>query len=288
VSAEAVGEQSDAAVEVIRGALAHAQILGLYLYGSAAAGGLRPDSDLDLFVVTDRRVTATEKARIVDGLLPISDRKTRPPAWRPIEVTIVAQPEVRPWRYPARMELQFGEWLRDALVSGAVEPEPPENPDLAVLITMVRQTSRALIGPPTTDVLDAVPRADLERAMLDGLPSLMSDLADDTRNVLLTLARIWTTVATEEIRSKDEAADWVLSRLPEADRPTLARARDLYRAGGYGDPWDEGAVRSLAERLVSQIMAAARQSDGRHQGGEPGSKPTTRGATARQSSGPER
>ncbi len=172
-------------------------------------------------------------------------------------MTIVAQPEVRPWRYPARMELQYGEWLRDALLSGAVEPEPAENPDLAVLITMVRQTSRALIGPAATEILDAVPRADLVRAMLDGLPSLMSDLADDTRNVLLTLARIWTTVATGEIRSKDEAADWVLSRLPEADRPMLARARDLYRTGGYGDPWDEGAVRPLAERLVSEIIAAA-------------------------------
>ena len=85
----------------------------------------------------------------------------------------------------------------------------------------------------------------------------MSDLADDTRNVLLTLARIWTTVATGEIRSKDEAADWVLSGLPEADRPMLARARDLYRLGGYGDPWEARAVRPLADRLVSEILAAA-------------------------------
>ena len=259
---EPVEEQSAAAVEVIRRGRSEAEIVGLYLYGSAVAGGLRPESDLDLFVVTDRRLAATEKVRIVEGLLPISGRKTRPPAWRPIDVTIVAQPEVGPWRYPSRMELQFGEWLRDALVSGAVEPEPAENPDLAVLITMVRQNSRALIGPAASEALDAVPRADLVRAMLDGVPSLMSDLADDTRNVVLTLARVWTTVATGEIRTKDEAADWVLSRLPEADRPTLARARDLYRAGGYGDPWDEEVVRSLAERLASEITAAG----GEHQG----------------------
>ena len=65
--------------------------------------------------------------------------------------------------------------------------------------------------------------------MLDGVPSLMADLADDTRNVLLTLARIWTTVATGEIRSKDEAAD--------------------------GDPWDRAAVRALAERFATEIVA---------------------------------
>lgn len=257
MAVDAVEEQSEAAVDVIRRGLADAEIVGLYLYGSAVAGGLRPDSDLDLFVVTDRRLMAAEKARIVEGLLPVSYRKTRPPTWRPIELTIVAQPEVRPWRYPPRVELQFGEWLRDAFLSGAVEPDPAEHPDLAVLITMVRQTGRALIGPPATDLLDDVPRADLARAMLDGVPSLMSDLNDDTRNVLLTLARIWTTVVSGEIRSKDDAADWVLPQLPEADRPTLIRARDLYRAGGYGDPWDEGAVRPLAERLVSEIKAAA-------------------------------
>jgi len=257
VSGEAVGTQSDAAVDVLRRGLAAADIAGVYLYGSAVAGGLRPDSDLDLFVVTDRRLATDEKARIVQGLLPISGRETRPPAWRPLEVTIVAQPEVRPWRYPPRMELQYGEWLRAEILAGAIEPQPAENPDLGVLITMVRQAGQALIGPAAADVLDAVPREDLVRAMLDGLPSLMSDLAGDTRNVLLTLARIWITVATGEIRSKDEAADWAIPRLPDAHQPMLARARDLYRAGGYGGGWDDRAARSLAERLVVEITADA-------------------------------
>jgi streptomycin 3"-adenylyltransferase len=147
--------------------------------------------------------------------------------------------------------------LRDALLSGSVEPKPAESPDLGVLITMVRESGLALIGPNATQVLDAVPRADLIRAMVDGVPSLMADLTDDTRNVLLTLARIWTTVVTGEIRSKDEAADWALSRLPDAYRPTLARARELYIAGGYGDSWDDGESLWLAERLVGEIRTAA-------------------------------
>ncbi|HYI66036.1 MAG TPA: aminoglycoside adenylyltransferase domain-containing protein, partial [Candidatus Limnocylindrales bacterium] len=192
---DAVAEQSNAAIDVVRRGLVDAEIVGFYLYGSAVDGGPRPDSDLDLFVVTDRRLTTVEKARIVEGLVPISDRHTRPPTWRPIEVTIVAESEVRPWRYPPRMELQYGEWLRDAFRSGTIEPQPAENPDLGVVITMVRQAGRALIGAEATEVLDPVPRAELVRAMVDGVPSLLSDLGDDTRNVLLTLARIWTTVA---------------------------------------------------------------------------------------------
>ena len=256
MAVDAVEEQTNAAFHAIRHGIGDADLIGLYLYGSAVAGGLRPDSDLDLFAVTDRRLTAAEKGRIVDGLLPISGRQTRPPMWRPLEVTIVAQPEIRPWRYPPGMELQYGEWLRDAFLAGTIEPEPVDNPDLGVLITMVRQAGHALIAPAATDILDAVPRADLIRAMVDGIPSLMADLAGDTRNVLLTLARIWTTVATGEIRSKDAAADWVLSRLPYAHRPTLTMARDLYLTGGYGDPWDGDAVRLLAEHLVGEIQAA--------------------------------
>lgn len=250
-------EQAEAAVGVVRRALREAEIVAIYLYGSAVVGGLRPDSDLDLFVVADRSLRRQEKVSLVEGLMPISDRETRPAGCRPIELTVAAQPEVRPWRYPPRMELQYGEWLRAELLAGRGEPQPPENPDLAVLMTMVRQSGRALVGPPATDVLDAVPGPDLVRAMVDGLPSLMADLADDTRNVLLTLARIWVTVETGDILPKDGAADWAIERLPGALRPTLMRARDLYRVGGYGHPWEVGA-QALAEHLVARIQAAVR------------------------------
>lgn len=254
-----VSAQSEAAVLAVRSGLQAAEVIGAYLYGSAVAGGLRPDSDLDIFVVTDRRLTHAEKRGIVTKLIPISGRATRPAEWRPLEVTIVARPDVRPWRPTPRMELQYGEWLRDQMLAGHVEPDPAGNPDLAVLVTMVRERSRALLGPPATDILDPVPAADLARCMLDGVPSLMADLADDTRNVLLTLARIWVTLETGAIRSKDEAAEWAVSRLPDAHRPMLRRARDLYRAGGFGDPWEEEEARMLADHLVTEIERGSRR-----------------------------
>jgi streptomycin 3"-adenylyltransferase len=89
--------------------------------------------------------------------------------------------------------------------------------------------------------------------MVDTLPFLLDDLEGDTRNVLLTLARIWVTLGTGEIRSKDAAADWVLPRLAPEERPLLARARDLYRDGGYGDWPDPAAARQLADRMVDGI-----------------------------------
>jgi len=37
-------------------------------------------------------------------------------------LALVVRDEVVPWRYPPLRELQFGEWLREALQAGIVEP----------------------------------------------------------------------------------------------------------------------------------------------------------------------
>ena len=258
MSADPLRDQADAAIDVLQRATPPHVITDVVLYGSAATGRIRPDSDLDLLAVTARRLTDDEKRRIVAGLLPISGRATRPPEWRPLELTIVALPEVRPWRYPPRMELQYGEWLREDFLAGKIELSGPENPDIAILLTDARISGRALIGRSPAELFDPVPAEDLERAMVEGIPGLLADLADDTRNVLLTLARIWTTLVTGEIQSKDDAADWVLARLPAQHRPLLERARDLYRSGGYGDWPEVDAVQRLADRMTAAITALRR------------------------------
>lgn len=220
-------------------------LAGAYLFGSATAGGLRPTSDLDVLGVLQRRSTRDERRRLVDALLELS---TKP---RYLEVTLVVASEVRPWRYPPRMELQYGDWWRSELERGE-EPWPRTNPDLATLLAMVLRTGRTLHGPPAEDLLDPVPVEDVRRAAADGLDKLLEDLESDTRNVLLTLARIWVTAETGEIRPKDEAAAWAVAQSPSE---ALERARALYLAGGYGT-WDDLDVRAEAERLVARISGA--------------------------------
>lgn len=90
------------------------------------------------------------------------------------------------------------------------------------------------------------------RAATDGLDKILGDLEHDTRNMLLTLARIWVTAETGEIVSKDEAAAWAVGKAPSE---ALERARALYLAGEYGT-WDDLDVRAEADRLVAAIRAA--------------------------------
>jgi predicted nucleotidyltransferase len=161
--------QLERVVELVREVLGP-DVLGVYLFGSAVLGGLRPESDLDLLAVSARPTTLDEKRRVVERLLSISGRRTPEGRWRRVELTVVVAPEVRPWRFPPRFDLQYGDWLRSAFERGEVEPWPTnENPDLAVLLKVVLLAGRPVLGPPPAEVLDPVPREDLVRAMVDGI-----------------------------------------------------------------------------------------------------------------------
>lgn len=256
-SPDPVRDQTDAVLAVVREVLG-SSLVGAYRYGSAVEGGLRSESDLDLFVLAALPTSDEQKRRLIEGISPLSRRSHRPSGWRPVELTVVVAGDVRPWRWPPRFDFQYGEWLRAKFDAGEIAPWPSVNPDVAVLLGMVRQRSVPLLGPPAVEVLDPVPRADLVRAMLAEMDTLIGDLEPDTRNVLLTLTRVWSTVATGEFRAKDAAADWAAARLPEADAAVLRRARDAYLSGG-----DEGwealmpAARATAERLAAEVRALA-------------------------------
>lgn len=248
------GEQLDRVIEIVRDVLGR-ELVGAYLFGSAVIGGLQPESDLDVLVVAARPTTLGEKERLVERLLAISGRPAPEGRWRRVEVTIVSEPEIRPWRYPPRMDFQYGDWLRRAFESGDPEPwQVTENPDLAPLVTMALLADTPLLGPPPAHVLDPVPHEDLLEATAGSLDALLRDLDDDTRNVILTLARIWSTVATGVIRSKDAAAGWALERLPKEHRLVLARARAIY-LGHEGERWDDiqPQVRFYADHVVGEI-----------------------------------
>jgi streptomycin 3"-adenylyltransferase len=211
-------------------------------------------------VVSCQSLARNERAAIIERLLPISGRNAVGGSARPIELTIVARPALTPWRYPPSLELQYGEWMRAELERGELPEWPRPDPDVAVLIETARREAVPLIGPPVAAVLGPVPRGDLVQAMVDSVPVLMPGIEEgnDIRNGLLTLARIWATLATGEIRSKDEAASWALARLPEEHRPVLAHARAAH-LGEVAEDWRKLAsrLRRHVDHVVERIRALA-------------------------------
>ena len=233
-------------------------VLAAYLYGSAVAGGLRRRSDLDLLVLLGRAMTPDERRDLVGSVTPLSRLGQRPVAWRPLELTAVVLDEVRSWRYPPRREFQYGEWMRDELALGDAPTLPRLDPDLTVLFTTLRESGRPLLGPPPAELLHPVPADDLRRAVVDVLDDLLADLEGDERNVILTLARIWTTLATGAIRPKHEAADWVLERLPGEHRPVLEHARAIY-LDQAPEEWGDlaGRIGPFVDHIVGKIRRVA-------------------------------
>lgn len=204
-------------------------LMAVHLYGSALDGGLKPLSDVDLLVTVAAPLDADVRLAVVTDLLKVSAFPGESEALRALEVTIVVREEVIPWRYPSKRELQFGEWQREEILCGVVEPAQADA-DLAVLLTQVRQHGIALRGPRATDLFEPVPQSDLFEAMAAALKlwNAPSDWEGDERNVVLTLCRIWYSAETGAIVPKDVAAAWALARLPVEHQPLLRAARDAY------------------------------------------------------------
>ncbi|MCM5679567.1 aminoglycoside adenylyltransferase family protein [Schlegelella sp. S2-27] len=214
-------------------------LVAIHLFGSAVEGGLKPNSDIDILVTVSSRLSDIERKELMMSLLNVSapsGGSVQDKSLRPLEVTVVAQSDVLPWRYPAIRQLQFGEWLRNDLQSGIFEP-PMQDHDLAILLTKVRKHSLALRGPDASTLFNAVPLADLKQALLDTVAQWAAPDAwiGDERNVVLALARIWFSAATNEIASKDAAVDWLLERVPLAHKGLLTDAKAAYLGQAMDD-----------------------------------------------------
>lgn len=238
-------------------------VLGMYLHGSAALGGLRPASDIDVLVITSRSLNEVERRAVVAGLLPLSGPGAD--GRRSVELTILVHSQVRPWRYPPQADFLYGDWLR-AEIETSGPPRPKFMPNLAIEIPQVLASRNIVSGPAPEVLLDPVPVSDRVRGSLDAIPSLLSDLHEDTRNVVLTMARIWATTATGHVMSKESAATWALTRLPPRDRPVLKHALHLYLTSTYEEeaPWAE----DLRSQVDGHIRAVLREIE-RTAGGTP-------------------
>jgi predicted nucleotidyltransferase len=253
-----VSEQVDRVVALVRDVLGP-DLVGAYLHGSSVLGGPGAHSDIDVLVVSRRPTTRDQKRRLVEAMLELSIHPGRPEAGRPLELTIAVHSDLRPWRFPPRRDFQYGDWWRTEFEAGELEPwQSQDDPDLAILITIALRGDAPLAGPPPADVFDPVPAADLERAMLHSIDDFFAKFDTDTSNTLLVLARVWTTLATGEIRRKDAAAERALARLAEEHRPPLAKARGRF-LGEDDDVWGGealGQARSCADAMVVEIERA--------------------------------
>lgn len=229
--------------------------VAMYMTGSSCDGGLRPESDLDILLITRAPLQAAERRLLIDHLLGYSGRRATRQPGRPIELTSLARDDIKPWRYPATRDFLYGEWERTKYEAGFV-PSRAADPNLPVLLTSARKHSSVLMGPPLAELTDPVPLEHLRQSMFDVVPGLLDSLAGDERNVLLTLARVLYTLRTGLIAPKDVAAAVIRETLGTVHGGILDLAAQAYR-GEACDDWTtiraeaSATASALAERIYS-------------------------------------
>jgi len=228
-------------------------LLGVYLYGSATHKGVQKYSDIDLFALTKRGLTKQEQRVFIEKMLQISKDPKKGGRF-PIELTLVEESQVKPWHYPPKFSFQFGEWMRSEFEAKKEQIwSSAEMPDLAVLITLVRLSGIPIKGLSPKDALPQVPYLDFMRALKESTPFLVSEIYTDTRNVLLTLARIWATFCTDTIGSKTDSAEWAIAHLPIDFIEPMERARKI-ALGAHPDDFTD--LKNRLRPLVDFIQGA--------------------------------
>lgn len=209
------------------------QIVGVYLYGSAILGGLYQNSDLDILIITDRKIINNEREIITKHFLnissPIGNIK------KPLEITFVNRDDIVLKSFPPRYEYMYGEWLRDEIQRGKI-PQSNCDPDLVILLWQARLHSMPLRGVDAKKIIPFISNSEVRRAILHSLPILVDNMKGDERNVLLTLARMWFTVENQDICPKNIAAEWVVPKLPSNFAPLMKMACQAY-LGKCTDEW---------------------------------------------------
>lgn len=249
-----VPEGVEQALQVLRRRLGES-LIAAYLHGSAVKGGLRPTSDIDLLAVVGQPTSHAIRSQLLTELMAISSPPGHAPGRRALEVIVFRHADLEAFTHPARSEFVYGEWLREAFEAGIV-PEPARDPELTLVLAQARREAVTLFGSEPAGCLPVISEGDIARAIADVLPSLLDSLEGDERNVLLTLARMWRTLAEGGFVPKDVAAKWAMPRLP-AEAASIIEAARLDYLGLERIAWASrrASVGRVATDLGERIAA---------------------------------
>jgi len=221
-----------------------ADLVGIYLYGSAIAGGFDPvASDFDVAVVVNHSTDEVD----LDVLGGIVERLAgREPTWADrLDIVFVGRPTLATFRDGG------------PLVSISHD-EPLQRYDDADtwLQTwfLVRTADASVIGPPIREVIPEIrPDEFVAAVTTDADRIVRRAMAEDVWDgllayTLLTVARVACVRETGEIVPKDDAGRWLASHRP-GDAAVIETAI-LIRHGDEPD----GAWRTAVRRLLSEIV----------------------------------
>jgi hypothetical protein len=221
----------------VRGALGE-QLVGVYLYGSLAAGGFEPGrSDVDVLVVTEGRLGEERLAALEAAHARLQESGLH---WvTRLEVSYIPRDALRRYDpedavYPAlRMDGTFG--------------HDRHGSDWVLQRHVIRERGIALLGPEPRALVDAVSPEQIRWAARETLREWWAPQLDDQSRLhsdeyqayaILTMARALYTLQHGDVAPKAVAARWAQETLGPRWSSLVARAQ-AWRHGSVLDALDE-------------------------------------------------
>lgn len=197
-------------------------LVGIYIFGSLAAGGFDRESDVDLLVATRQDLSDDQFERLKS----LHRRIALVDSWCAVQIEVTYIPLAALRRYdPAanvHVTLERGE--------GQALCRMKHDRDGVVHRHILRQEGISLLGPPPQELVDPVSLEDLRTAMqffLDGWLAHLHKTPEEVRSrgyqayLVLTVCRVLYTLATGAVVSKPAAAEWAKQALDPRWAPLI-------------------------------------------------------------------
>ena len=237
----------DAVTSGVRGQLG-SSLVAVSLVGSAGAGWYEAGvSDLDVAVVVRRPLDETSARSLAAKL---SHSHLRCPA-RQLELVVYRRAVLAEPTWPLPFELNFNTGPATADHVG-LDPSAEAAHWFLIDLSIARERSTPLIGPPLHALLGDIPRA----AVLDALRSALDwydDKEPDPAASILSACRAWHYAEEGEWASKRDAAEWATARL--SDPGPVHRALML-RGGGTAELPTDAEAAAVLECARSALDAS--------------------------------
>ncbi|TVR76230.1 MAG: DUF4111 domain-containing protein [Sphaerobacteraceae bacterium] len=231
---------------------------GVYLHGSLAMDCFNPAlSDIDLLVRVRGELAPDDERRLIALLLEISSH----PA--PIELSVLSDADLSPWRYPTPYTMHFSEDWRASSDHGHGQPADRLDPDLAAHITVLRARGVLLSGEEIESVFPEVPASDFVDSLLRDVSWARQRISSQPVYAVLNLPRVLRYLIDGSVISKREAGEWALGRMSGGeDRSVLDAALRYYRGDADSFQRSTEEVHRYLVRIEADIEQRLR--DGIH------------------------
>ncbi len=231
-------------------------LIGIYLHGSLCLGSFQPShSDLDLIVVTNNTLNASQRFFLMNGFLALHKKPS------PIELSILCYSDFNPWRHPTPYEFHFSEYWRPKFEVLASEndlsfwdfKEVCTDADIACHVTLINQSGICIYGRVRSEIFPLVPEQDFWDSISGGIDYFSKLDGELLASEILSLLRIWSYKENKAIYSKAQAGEWAMELVPLEYHYIIQNAVDAYNGKVKIREFKTSDLSSLRHYVMNQI-----------------------------------